>query len=290
MATNVTLIDGPLDGDVIAVSDPWPRSTIYALDGATTVRYYVVDGTTTAEWADPDSELYDDPLEEETVGEPGPPGDTGPQGLPGDPGPTVNWLGAWDAGTVYGEYDVVQHNGSSWIVLPGQFSTAGVSPTETTIWTYVAQKGATGTTGSTGSTGPQGPEGPAGPSGALGSATHAFETFAALAADASVQDTCDNLPAPGVRVLRIGTDYPARVRVYATVADQVADAARADDVDPVGNHGCMLEVITTTTMLELTLSPTVDIHADDPIPITVQNRDTVTRTIIVDFFYIQTEA
>lgn len=86
----------------------------------------------------------------------------------------------------------------------------------------------------------------------------------------------------GWRVRRITTDRAARVRLYSSAAAQAADAARPIATDPpdyptAGSspaHGCMLEVATDATHLDLPLAPNVsgaELTNNDGIPITVDN-------------------
>lgn len=96
------------------------------------------------------------------------------------------------------------------------------------------------------------------------------------------------------RLLRVETDYPARVRLYSTAAKRDADRARAAGIDPTGDHGVMAEVVTDGGMLSLDMSPQADGSnlegsptAD--IPITVANLDTVSRAVTVTCTYLPTE-
>ncbi len=59
----------------------------------------------------------------------------------------------------------------------------------------------------------------------------------------------------GCMVLRIQTSAAVWVRVYSTAAYQTADSARAQTTDPTGEHGVLLEAITTSGNLTLDLSP-----------------------------------
>lgn len=68
---------------------------------------------------------------------------------------------------------------------------------------------------------------------------------------------------PGWRAMKAETNVPARVRLYATEAQAIADADRNIGTDPTGNHGLLFELVTTPEVLAYTLSPKVDISSDD---------------------------
>jgi hypothetical protein len=98
----------------------------------------------------------------------------------------------------------------------------------------------------------------------------------------------------GYRVLRLATNRAARVRLYTTTAKRDADTARAVGVTPTGDHGLVLDVVTTSGVLALDLSPTVDgwdakATPDGAIPIRVTNLDNVTGTVNVTLTYLRTE-
>lgn len=68
---------------------------------------------------------------------------------------------------------------------------------------------------------------------------------------------------PSVRLFKMGTNRPARVRMYPTAAMRDADLYRPIGQKPSGNHGRLLEVVTGAGLLELVLSPAVDVTSDD---------------------------
>lgn len=93
-------------------------------------------------------------------------------------------------------------------------------------------------------------------------------------------------------ILRLVTDYPARVMLYLSSAQRDADGSRPVTVDPSGNHGCILESVTTATLLTLDLSP-VAIGAS-PLDATtayvsITNMDTVSRAITATFSVLSME-
>lgn len=98
---------------------------------------------------------------------------------------------------------------------------------------------------------------------------------------------------PSVRLYKIATNRPARVRLYPTVAMRDADAGRAVGIKPSGNHGRLLEVVTAFGLLELILSPAVDITSVDPFIgefyTSVTNLDTATGSVSVTYHYFRTE-
>lgn len=96
-----------------------------------------------------------------------------------------------------------------------------------------------------------------------------------------------------LRIFKIKTDRPARVRVYPTAAMRDADSARSIGTKPVGNHGRLLEVVTTANLLELVLSPSVDITSaalyDKDFYVSVTNLDSAPAAVVVTYYYIRTE-
>ena len=65
--------------------------------------------------------------------------------------------GAYDAAAVYKKLDVVEHEGSSYLVLAD--GTTGVTPEDGGAYMLLAEKGEKGDKGDTGPAGPQGPQG-----------------------------------------------------------------------------------------------------------------------------------
>jgi hypothetical protein len=113
---------------------------------------------------------------------------------------------------------------------------------------------------------------------------------AALASGAYQTD--DLAWAPSVRMFKIATDRAARVRIYATAAQRDADISRQPGTKPTGNHGRLFEFITTPTQLEWTLTPVVDMTADEDdgvFYITVDNLSNTTHSVDVTFHYNRTE-
>jgi hypothetical protein len=96
----------------------------------------------------------------------------------------------------------------------------------------------------------------------------------------------------GVRLLKISASRPCRVRLYANAAYRTADAARLVTDDPTGDHGLLLEVVLTSTLLELWLSPAVDLHSTDggQLKAAITNNDTVSGTVELTFTFLRTES
>lgn len=94
------------------------------------------------------------------------------------------------------------------------------------------------------------------------------------------------------RVYSIETDGPARVRLYASVAQQTADELRGITDPLVGDHGVFLDFVTTDTVLASVLSPFVDgatFDGSKTVPMTVTNLGVAPTTITVDLVYLETE-
>jgi hypothetical protein len=96
-------------------------------------------------------------------------------------------------------------------------------------------------------------------------------------------------------VIRIQTSRPAWVRVYSSSVHQSDDAARNQSVDPTGEHGVLLEVITESSNLILDLNPaalvfSLDAGQPNTVCVTVKNLDENTGTVVVTATYIPLEA
>lgn len=112
----------------------------------------------------------------------------------------------------------------------------------------------------------------------------------ALAGGANQTD--DITWAPSVRMFKIATDIPARVRIYATEAQRDADISRSIGTKPTGNHGRLFEFVTIPGELEWVLTPVVDMTADTDegiFYVTVTNLTDLTDTVRVTFHYNRTE-
>jgi hypothetical protein len=80
------------------------------------------------------------------------------------------------------------------------------------------------------------------------------------------------------------TNRAARVRAYATSAYRSVDATRALNVDPIGDHGCLLEVITIPGALTAASVPAAVLFNLDAVPsatiyFRVTNLDSVTGAV-----------
>src|SRR3954469_5825463 len=98
---------------------------------------------------------------------------------------------------------------------------------------------------------------------------------------------------PSVRLYKIVTNRPARVRMYPTAEMRDNDLARALGTKPTGNHGRLLEVVTTPLVLELILSPAVDVTSvnayNSEFFTSVTNLDSVQGAVVVTYHYFRTE-
>lgn len=128
---------------------------------------------------------------------------------------------------------------------------------------------------------------------AIGSAairTDTAYTSASLAA--SAQESGVITLAKTFMVLSVTTNYPARVRLYTDIESRDADAARAIGTDPTGNHGLIMDLVTTTedlTWKHLCVAGSV-FDETTSCPIIVSNLDSVSRSIVATINWIQMEA
>ena len=115
-------------------------------------------------------------------------------------------------------------------------------------------------------------------------------TTASLANNAT-EDTTVTLK-PGYRLLKVETDVAARVRVYDSTANRTADAARAVGTDPTGEHGVILDFVTTAGNLAWWLNPVVDGYTTagtDTVPLAITNVSGSTDTVTVTLTWIRSE-
>jgi hypothetical protein len=98
---------------------------------------------------------------------------------------------------------------------------------------------------------------------------------------------------PSVRIFKMSTNRPARVRMYPTATMRDADLTRPIGTRPSGNHGRLLEVVTTAALLELVLSPAVDVTSsaafDGTFYVSVTNLDNASGAVAVTYDYFRTE-
>lgn len=103
---------------------------------------------------------------------------------------------------------------------------------------------------------------------------------------------------PSARAIMLEADRACRFRLYMTSADRTADAARAIGTDPTGDHGLLLEVVTTGAQV-VRLTPQVDMSADPAGDLTrpfatsyyvsVTNLSGATHVVNLTLTYIPTE-
>jgi len=125
-----------------------------------------------------------------------------------------------------------------------------------------------------------------------GFARHELEWTSALLQPQQLEQDVIELY-PSVRLYKIATNRAARVRMYPMIDMALNDGGRPIGQKPTGNHGRLLEVITTPTLLELILSPAVDITTVDAFNseffTAVTNMDSVAGGVVVTYHYFRTE-
>ena len=150
--------------------------------------------------------------------------------------------------------------------------------------------GADGAQGPQGETGPQGPPGIDGADGGLVARTTTSHTTASLPSN-NTENVSLTLK-PGYRLLCIETDRAARVRAYDSTASRTADASRPVGTDPTGQHGVIVDVVTTAEALKWWLNPVVDGYttdAGDTVPLSVTNLSGSTGTVTVTLTWVRSE-
>lgn len=172
-------------------------------------------------------------------------------------GSAFNFRGAWDSATNYEADDAVSDQGSSWLALRAN---TNVEPVEGDDWTLLAQKGDDGAAGAQGPAGADGTDGGIVSTLARADATATTSTLAdGASADASISLGRISI------LIRVSTDVPARVRLYRTMAQRAADAARPIGTRPVGNHGLIWEGVTTVGTLSIdVLRELLAVNAESP--------------------------
>lgn len=120
-------------------------------------------------------------------------------------------------------------------------------------------------------------------------------TTASLAHNAAETGTVTM--AKSYKLIRVVTDRAARVQVYSTAALRTADASRNTSTDPdiTTNHGVVLDLVTSSGVLDFYLSPQVDgsnfeSTPSSAIPIRVTNISGATSTVAVTFHFIALES
>lgn len=119
------------------------------------------------------------------------------------------------------------------------------------------------------------------------------ETYTTASLANNAEEAGEITLAIGYRLMKIQTDKACRVRMYATAAQQAADAARPIGTDPTGDHGLLFEYVATGAET-VTLNPFVDGASMEvvpvaDIPISVQNRSGGSGTVAVTLTFQVTE-
>ncbi|MCA9344564.1 collagen-like protein [Candidatus Saccharibacteria bacterium] len=81
--------------------------------------------------------------------------------------------------------------------------------------------------------------------------------------------------APAWRILKVESNVAARVRLYANTSYRDADVNRTIGDDPTGDHGLLMDFVTTSGQLSWVLSPLIDGYttdSSDDVAITVTNK------------------
>jgi hypothetical protein len=253
----VHLVGAPAGaGTTTYVHDPWPRSGYISIRVSGIYYKFDIRAGGPPYYADyiPPGQ-YDDASEEVTEGqqgEQGPtgePGPIGPQGPQGEPGAAMHWEGDWAAGTVYDSFAVVQRDHSAYASLQ-DFNQGNDPLTATFAWGLIID-GVVGPQGQPGPVGPQGPKGdPGSPLPTRSSLTFTTSSLATAAGESGSVTL-----ALGYRIMRVDTTRAARVRLYTTPAKRSADILRPVTDDPIGDHGCVVEILTTASVLGVDTSP-----------------------------------
>lgn len=114
---------------------------------------------------------------------------------------------------------------------------------------------------------------------------------ASLAQDAGAVGVVDL--APGWRLYKVELDRPARIRLYASVAQRTADLSRPIGTDPdlESDHGLFFEFASADTLLSAQLSPQVLGYCPTgtQVPWAITNLDTDTGTVTATLTYVRTE-
>lgn len=134
---------------------------------------------------------------------------------------------------------------------------------------------------------------PGGTGGSLPTRQTATINIPSLANDATANIT---IPlAKGFTIYRVDTSIPYRVRLYSSTGYRTADAARAIGTDPSGDHGVILDTVTTSgklfdsgspypTGVNLEATPSTDIAA------AITNKSGSTQAGTVTIVYLPEES
>ena len=233
-------------------------------------------------------------------GPPGPTGSTGPTGGAGATGPAGADANTWST------MITIANGGTVHVTFPtGQFAVApnmigqhygGATGGDVTFDNVLATGADVHLSGAPGgsryvSVVAVGEGSGSGPAPAVGyTRTTTFVTSASIANNAHWQGEIP-LP-PGYRLYRVQTDRAARVRLYTNGTAQGLDAARTVATPVSGDHGLVLEYVTTVTTLSADLSPMVDGYdqdSDGEVPVTLTNLSGSTATVTLTLTYVRTE-
>ena len=124
--------------------------------------------------------------------------------------------------------------------------------------------------------------------------TRTTVTYTTASLGASAQETGVVPLAPAYRMLRVVATRPCRLRLYATLAQRTADLGRSrtTSVNPLTDHGLILDLALQAGVLTRTLSPLADgvnLETGSNVALTIDNLDTVAGTVAVTLTYLRTE-
>lgn len=165
---------------------------------------------------------------------------------------------------------------------------SGSAATGASDWFKLNLVGPVGPQGDKGDKGDKGDRGDQGvPGVGADPRTAVVATTLALASGANEQGFVNGL-GKSFRIMRIDTNRPCRVRLYQSQAKRAADAARQIGYDPTGDHGLILEVVTTATMLGIGLSPeatgaSMEAPTSPDIAYSITNMDAAEAPVSVTF-------
>lgn len=87
------------------------------------------------------------------------------------------------------------------------------------------------------------------------------------------------------------SNVPARIRLYSSEAYRVADLNRAATADPSGEHGLILEAVTTASNLDLDLAPIAwGSSTSSNVAATITNLSNSAQSITIGFSRLLLEA
>jgi hypothetical protein len=138
-----------------------------------------------------------------------------------------------------------------------------------------------------GTAGPRGADGTDGTNGSNGSSYFDTASFTTASLADLASETGSFTLARAALLWKCETSASARVRLYGTAAFRDADVSRVLGTDPTGEHGLLLELVTTAPTLVFTLAPPAALVNDDTVQAdtlyySVTNKSGTTQAVVVD--------